>query len=77
MDHTGIWSRRRAELEKNDRMRAALINSKLAAVPDVEVPETTAPAVKKQTIEELEQELGVVSSEDTNLSAVGESNVIS
>jgi hypothetical protein len=61
-----LWSRRRAELEKQDRIAANALKSPLAAVPDDRLKNKIKDnkleenkELKKQTVEELERELGV------------------
>jgi len=61
------FTRRRAELEQQDKIKAAAMKSPLAAVPDdklknmVKPKEDTKLENKPQTLEELEEELGVTS----------------
>jgi hypothetical protein len=55
----GVFSRRRAELEKMDRERVKLEkNSKIMAKSDDAVNKVQSPQV--QTVDELEKELGIV-----------------
>ena len=62
----GMWSRRRAELERIDRESVKLQrNSPVIAKPDSEIEEVKKPE-QRQTIEELEKELGVVEVDSSN-----------
>lgn len=59
-----LWSRRRAELERQDRERIKAERSPFAAKSDKEVKPPEPEEPKQKTIEQLELELGVTETSD-------------